>query len=38
MQSDARGSFAVLTPAGAERRRRGARTHLAGVRERFLAR
>ena len=36
--SDARGSFAVLTPAGAERLRAARATHLAGVRERFLAR
>jgi DNA-binding MarR family transcriptional regulator len=36
--SDARGSHAVLTPAGAERLCAARATHLAGVRERFLAR
>ncbi len=36
--SDARGSFAVLTQAGRERLCAGRATHLAGVRERFLAR
>jgi DNA-binding MarR family transcriptional regulator len=33
---DARGSYAVLTDAGAERLHRARVTHLAGVRERFL--
>jgi DNA-binding MarR family transcriptional regulator len=33
---DARGSFAVLTDAGLMRLREARRTHLAGVRERFL--
>ena len=37
-KSDARGSFAVLTPAGAERLRAARATHRAGVRERFLTR
>ena len=35
--SDARGAFAVLTPAGRERARAARATHLAGVRERFLS-
>jgi DNA-binding MarR family transcriptional regulator len=33
---DARGSYAVLTDAGAERLREARVTHLAGVRKRFL--
>lgn len=37
-KSDARGSFAVLTTAGAERVRAARSTHRAGVRERFLSR
>ncbi|HVP02964.1 MAG TPA: MarR family transcriptional regulator [Solirubrobacteraceae bacterium] len=36
--SDARGSFARLTPAGAAKLEAARRTHLAGVRERFLDR
>lgn len=36
--SDARGSFAVLTDAGAQALRRARATHLAGVRRRFLDR
>jgi len=35
--SDARGSFAVLTPAGLERLRAATPTHLGGVRRHFLA-
>ena len=35
--SDARGSFAVLTPAGLERLREATPTHLSGVRRHFLA-
>lgn len=34
--SDARGAFAVLTPAGRDRLRTARPTHLAGVRRRFL--
>jgi DNA-binding MarR family transcriptional regulator len=34
--SDGRGTFAVLTPKGEELLRRARRTHLDGVRERFL--
>ena len=37
-KSDARGSYAVLTAAGAERLRAARATHRAGVRERFLTR
>jgi DNA-binding MarR family transcriptional regulator len=33
---DARGAFAVLTPAGREKLEAARETHLAGVRERFL--
>jgi DNA-binding MarR family transcriptional regulator len=36
-ESDGRGSFAVLTDAGDELLARARPTHLAGVRERFLA-
>jgi DNA-binding MarR family transcriptional regulator len=35
---DARGAFAVLTEGGAERLREARKTHLAGVRDRFLQR
>ena len=35
---DARGAFALLTPAGVARLREARPTHLAGVRRRFLAR
>jgi DNA-binding MarR family transcriptional regulator len=35
--SDARGAFAVLTPAGARKLAAARETHLAGVRSRFLA-
>lgn len=35
--SDARGAYAVLTAAGSERMAGARRTHLAAVRERFLA-
>jgi DNA-binding MarR family transcriptional regulator len=35
--SDARGSFAVLTPEGRMALRRAAPTHLSGVRDRFLS-
>lgn len=34
--SDARGSYAILTDAGREKLAAASRTHLAGVRERFL--
>jgi DNA-binding MarR family transcriptional regulator len=34
--SDARGSFAVLTPAGAAKLESARRTHLAGVRRLYL--
>ncbi len=36
-EDDGRGAYAVLTPAGAVRRRAARPTHLAGVRERFLS-
>jgi DNA-binding MarR family transcriptional regulator len=36
--SDARGSFAILTDAGRDKLGAARRTHLAGVRERFLDR
>jgi DNA-binding MarR family transcriptional regulator len=35
--SDARGSFAVLTPRGRAALRRAAPTHIAGIRDRFLS-
>ena len=35
-EDDARGFFAVITPAGRKTFRAARRTHLAGVRERFL--
>jgi DNA-binding MarR family transcriptional regulator len=35
---DARGAFAVLTPAGREKLEAARETHLAGVRELFLSR
>jgi DNA-binding MarR family transcriptional regulator len=37
-QTDQRGLLAVITPAGRQLFRRAGRTHLAGVRERFLDR
>ena len=36
--SDARGSFAILTDAGRDKLAAARRTHLSGVRERFLDR
>ncbi len=36
--SDARGSFAILTDAGRDKLAAAGRTHLSGVRERFLDR
>lgn len=37
-EDDARGFFAVLTPKGRAKRRSAGRTHVAGVRSRFLDR